>query len=105
MERDEFQKIIESQKDDREKDLQLEKDRGDLLKKHAEEIRKQIALNEEKKRQEERLKLEEGKKMKDQLESHKERLEEIKQAKLEELKSMGIKDKYTAELNKKKILI
>ena len=51
MERDEFQKIIESQKDDREKDLQLEKDRGDLLKKHAEEIRKQIALNEEKKRQ------------------------------------------------------
>ena len=105
VERDEFQKIIETQKDEREKELQLEKERADLLRKHAEELRKQISMNEENKKELEKMKLEEGKKTKEELENHKRKLEEIKNQKLQELRGMGVKDKYTTELAKKKIVI
>ena len=85
--------------------LKLEKEKEDLLKKHAEELRKQISLNEELKKQAERDRLEEGKKIKDNLANHKQLLENIKSKKLEDLKGLGIKDKYTSELARKKIVI
>jgi hypothetical protein len=83
----------------------LEKEKDELLKKHAEELRKQISLNEELKKQGERDRLEEGKKIKDNLANHKKLLEKIKNEKLEELKGAGIKEKYTSELARKKIVI
>ena len=76
-----------------------------MLKKHAEELRKQIALNEEKNKQNERLRLEEGKKIKDDLRREKALLENIKSRKLEELKAENIQEKYTAELARKKIIL
>ena len=105
MERDEFQRIIQAQKQERDIELKLEKEKEDLLKNHAEELRKQIALNEELKKQGERDRLEEGKKIKDNLKNHKQLLENIKSKKLDELKGLTIKEKYTSELARKKIVI
>lgn len=105
MERDEFQRIIQAQKQDRDIELKLEKEKEELLKKHAEELRKQISLNEELKKQAERDRLEEGKKIKDNLANHKKLLENIKSKKLDDLKGLGINEKYTSELARKKIVI
>lgn len=52
---------------------------------HAQELRKQIILSEDEKKQEERDKLEEGKKIKDGLNKYKTTLENIKQQKLQNL--------------------
>ena len=104
-ERDDFQKTILGQKQEKDLELKIDKEREEMLKKHAEELRKQISIKEELRKQEERDRLEEGKKIKDQLKRHKEILEDIKYKKLEELKKQGIPDKYTAELSRKKITI
>lgn len=101
--RNEFQRIIQEQKRDRDIELRLEQDKHDMVKKHAEELKKQIALGDEKKKQEKRNLLEEGKKIKDNLKNQKKVLEEIKQKKLEQLKEESIPEKYTVDLQKKKI--
>jgi hypothetical protein len=46
LERDEFQRIIQAQKAERDLELKLEQERELLIKKHAEELRKQISLQE-----------------------------------------------------------
>jgi hypothetical protein len=49
--------------------------------------------------------LEEGKKIRDNLQGQKVLIERIKETKLETLKNYGIQEKYTAELSKKKVII
>ncbi|CAK89143.1 unnamed protein product (macronuclear) [Paramecium tetraurelia] len=105
LERDEFQKVIQKQKQERENEIKIFQDKEALRKKHAEELRKQIIQNEERKKQEERDKLEEGKKIKDRLNQEKRLLESIKDTKLKDLNEKSIPDKYKAELAKKKIVI
>lgn len=56
-------------------------------------------------KQADRDKLEEGKKIKDQMKKYKETLEEIRAKKLNELEKLGIDQKYQAELKKKNIVI
>ena len=77
----------------------------DLRLLHAQELRKQIILSDDQKKQEERDKLEEGKKIKDNLNKYKACLENIKMQKLNNLKKLGISEKYKTELEKKKIII
>ena len=62
-------------------------------------------MSEDEKKQEERDKLEEGKKIKDGLNKYKTTLENIKQQKLTNLQNLGISGKYQTELAKKKIII
>ena len=104
-ERDEFQKIIASQKAGRENELNMEFAKSMRVKDHNDQLKKQIAVHEEKKRQERREFLEEGKKVRDKLAEEKKLLEIIKNQKLEELIDMGIASKYTAELARKRIAI
>lgn len=54
LERDEFQRIIQKQKNERENEIKLQQEKETLIKRHAEELRKQISLNEEQKKQGER---------------------------------------------------
>jgi len=103
--RDEFQRIIVTQKQDRDLELKLEQERKGKIKEHADELKKQIALNEEKKKQDKRDYLEEGKKVKDNLTHQKRLLEDIKSNKLQHLKEHSIPDKYHYDLAKKKIVI
>ena len=101
--RDEFQRVIHEQKRDRDVDLKLEQEKNEMVKKHADELKKQIALNNEKKKQEKRNLLEEGKKVKDKLKTQQKVLEEMKSKKIEELRGTNIPQKYTMDLQKKKI--
>jgi len=101
--RDEFQRIIENQKIQRDLEEKMKQERQALIRQHAEELKKQILINEEKARQAKRTYLEEGKKIKDNLANEKRTLEHLKANKLVELISYGVPEKYTAELARKKI--
>jgi hypothetical protein len=103
--RDEFQRIIVTQKQDRDLELKLEQEKKSKVREHADELKKQMALNEEKKKQDKRDYLEEGKKVKDNLTKQKRLLEDIKTQKMEHLKENSIPDKYHYDLAKKKIVI
>jgi len=103
--RDEFQRIIVAQKQERDVELKLEQERKQKMKEHADELKKQMALGEEKKKQDKRNYLEEGKKIKDNLKAQKQLLEDIKDNKLSELKDTGIPGKYQFDLAKMKIVI
>jgi len=104
-ERDEFQRIVNAQKLDRDSELKVENDKASRLKNHSDQLKSQISANEEKKKQERREFLEEGKKIRDKLKGEKNLLETIKDQKLGELDELGIESKYTAELQKKRIAI
>lgn len=66
------------------------------------DIQKEIALKEEKKKQEMRIKYEEGKAIKDKEAAVKRMLEEVRKSKLEVLKNYNIPAKYQIELASKK---
>ena len=103
--RDEFQRIIQEQKKERDIELKLDQDRQELVRKHAEELKKQMALAEEKRKQDKRSKLEEGKQIKDNLKNQQRVLDAMKAKKLEELRQHGIPEKYTVDLQKKKVVV
>lgn len=60
-------------------------------------------LNEEGRLQHRREYLEEGRQLRKKQEEEKAKLEKIKAAKLNHLRSVGVPDKYSAELARKKI--
>ena len=70
--------------------------------KHADEIRNQIIINEEKTKRERQKFLEDGNKLRAKREQESKHLEDIKQKKLEELRSAGVHQKYWAELEAKR---
>ena len=70
--------------------------------KHADEIRNQIIINEEKTKRERQKFLEDGNKLRAKREQESKHLEDIKQKKLEELRSAGVPQKYWAELEAKR---
>mmetsp|Transcript_41346 Transcript_41346/g.36700 ORF Transcript_41346/g.36700 Transcript_41346/m.36700 type:complete len:152 (+) Transcript_41346:1106-1561(+) len=101
--RDEFQRIIVQQKIERDIELKLDQDRKAMVKDHADQLKKQIALNEEKKKQDKRTLLEEGKKVKDKLASEQKTLEGLKSKKMAVLQATGVNEKYIGDLARKKI--
>jgi len=103
--RDEFHKVIVQQKLERDLEIKVEQDRKALVMDHANQLKKQMALNEEKAKQDNRNRLEEGKKIKDKLANEKKILEKLKQEKITELKSHDIPEKYLSDLLKKKMVV
>ncbi len=101
----EFDRILQNQKLERELEFMRDKERVDRMKDHSHQLKKQIAINEEKTRQDKKELLEEGKKIKDKLSAEKKLLETIKGQKIDELLNTGIESKYTAELARKRIMI
>ena len=69
------------------------------------EILTQVATNEKRKVKEKKERLSECVQDQQKLEGQKQRLEAIKQRKIEELKSSGVPSKYIAELTRKRIAI
>jgi hypothetical protein len=102
-EREEFMRIIRSQKEDAEKDRQIEEEKKSILHQHSHQLRTQIIQNEEYKKQDRLDYLEEGRRVRQNLENERKRLEQIKHNKLSELQHLGISDKYQADLSRKKI--
>lgn len=102
-EREEFMRIIRSQKEEAEKERQIELEKKNILKNHSHQLRTQIIQNEEVKKQERLDYLEEGRRVRQNLENENKRLKQIKGDKLKEIQSLGISEKYQADLAKKKI--
>jgi hypothetical protein len=65
-----------------------------MIRKHALELKKQIAINEEKKQLSQKMYLEEGRKIKETLSENTHILERIKSEKREQLVRLGIPEKY-----------
>ena len=103
-ERDDFLRIIERQKEEEEKERQLEAEKKTALQKHANVIRAQITKNSTVTQQERLDYLEEGKKVRQRLEEERLKVEAIKQQKLAQIQGLGIEPKYQYELAKKKIV-
>lgn len=81
----------------------LEKERKELLKKHANELKKQIVDKEENKEQSTKKKEIENKKFQETWEAQKTLVEKIKVDKINELKSLNVPEKYIVELQNKPI--
>lgn len=103
-ERDDFLRIIERQKEEEQKERDLEEEKKRQLRNHANVVRQQISKNEQINQQNRLDYLEEGKKVRQKLEDERLKLEAIKQSKLNSIQDMGIEKKYQYELAKKKIV-
>lgn len=103
-ERDDFLRIIERQKEDEQKERDMEHERQRQLRNHAEVVRAQITKNAAVKQQDRLDYLEEGKRVRQKLEDDRLKVEAIKQKKLGQIQDLGIEQKYQYELAKKKIL-
>ena len=68
---------------------------------HSKKIREQISVNESDQKQDRLDYLEEGKKVRQEIQNEREKIKGIQGAKIEELKKLGIEDKYMYELQKK----
>lgn len=102
-EREEFMRIIKSQKEKAEMERQIDLEKKNILKNHSHQLRTQIIQNEEIKKQERLDYLEEGRRVRQNLENERKRLEQIKGDKLKDIQGLGISEKYQADLSKMKI--
>ncbi|XP_021506252.1 cilia- and flagella-associated protein 45 [Meriones unguiculatus] len=99
--RDEFERILRTQR------VQIEKDKLEQEKKakgclqHANELRRQVRENQQKQVQNRIATFEEGRRLKEEAEKRRERIEEIKKQKLEELRATGLPEKYCMEAERK----
>ena len=103
MEQEEFFRIIDAQQQKEEEDVQQAMQTMAIRKHHKEELLSQIAANDERRERERKEYLEEGDRLRAKLRAEKEKLETIKQRKLDELATNGIPIKYRSELARKKI--
>jgi hypothetical protein len=100
----EFKKIIEKQVQDKEKEERKIIDRRKLLADHNDELRRQIKEKEEDEKMKAREHLEEGRKIKQGNIEEIKRYEEIKKEKLQQMKEMGIDEKYVVDLEKLSVI-
>jgi len=70
---------------------------------HSQKIRGQIHNKEQIKKQDRLDYLEEGRKVREKIDNERQKLVDIQKAKIDELKTLGIEDKYLYELQKKTI--
>ena len=70
---------------------------------HSQKIRGQIHQKEQLKKQDRLDYLEEGRKVREKIDNERQKLVDIQKAKIDELKTLGIDNKYLYELQKKTI--
>ena len=104
-EKEEYEKILESQIRSQEDERRKEEERVKLRYDHNGELRRQIKEREELEKQKKREYLEEGRKMKQKVLGIKQNIERIKEEKLAELKSLNVQDKYVTPLVKYKLQV
>lgn len=78
----------------KEVEQKLEKERKELLKKHANEVKKQITDKHEGVEQSKKIKELENKKFQENWEAQKVLVEKIKEEKIQELRNLNIPEKY-----------
>merc|ERR1712139_119787 len=102
-EREEFDRIVLVQREaeavENEKECQMK----DARYKHRRDVQEQIQKNEGRRRQERLDYLEEGRKLRKEIEKEKSHLLNIKDRKVQELRTAGVPDKYLTELMRHKV--
>ena len=96
----EYDKNIEVQMKERQLEIEREKKILESLKKYKQDLQKIIASKEEEKKMKQREIIEEGRRIKQNQEEYYNRLKQIKQRKIEELKKMNVPEIYIHNLQK-----
>ena len=104
-ERDEFERIILAQKEAAEAERRAEEVKAETRKQHANQLKTQILTNSEKISLKDREYLEEGRKLRTEIQSEQKKLETIRVDKLNGLRKEGVPEKYCSDLARKKINI
>lgn len=102
-ERDEFERIISAQRQAAEAERKQEEIKADIRKQHANQLKTQILTNAEKEALEKREYLEEGRKLRTEIENERKKIENIRLEKLEGLRNTGVPEKYCSDLARKKV--
>lgn len=103
LEKEEHQRLVQLQQEQMYREAQREEDSRGKKMTLRDEVLQQIKHNQHEREHARQRYLEDGKAVAEQVEAERRRLEAIKAAKLEEMRRMGIPEKYTAELARKKI--
>ena len=96
-------RVIQKQREVEEQERRIAESKKQTLKSHSNQLRTQIVQNDEVKKQERLDFLEEGRKVRQKIDEERHKIETIKDKKLKDLTSLGIEEKYTAQLARKKI--
>merc|ERR1712046_66835 len=102
-ERDEFDRIVHVQREAEAVEVEKEKQMMDARYKHRRDVQEQISKNEAMRRQERLDYLEEGRKLRKEIEKEKKHLNDIKDRKIQEMHVSGVPDKYLTELQRHKV--
>lgn len=103
IEREDYMLQIQKQKQIEQQERKVEEEKKSALVDHSVKIRTQISTNENVKKQDRLDYLEEGRKVREKIENERTKVKDIQAAKLDELKVIGINDKYLYDLQKKTV--
>ncbi|XP_055257950.1 cilia- and flagella-associated protein 45 isoform X3 [Moschus berezovskii] len=99
--RDEFERILRAQREQIEKERLEEEKKATGRLQHANELRRQVRENQQKQVQARIATFDEGRRLKEEAQKRRERIEDIKRKKLEELRATGLPEKYCIEAERK----
>ncbi|XP_012584327.1 PREDICTED: cilia- and flagella-associated protein 45 isoform X1 [Condylura cristata] len=99
--RDEFERILRAQREQIERERLEEEKRATGRLQHANELRCQVRENQQKQVQDRMATFEEGRRLKEEAQKRRERIDDIKKQKLEELRATGLPEKYCIEVERK----
>ncbi|XP_043859130.1 cilia- and flagella-associated protein 45 [Dromiciops gliroides] len=99
--RDEFERILRAQREQIEKERVEEEKKAQERLLHANELRRQVRENQQKQVQERIATFEEGRRLKEEAQKRRERINDIKRKKMEELRATGLPEKYCIEAERK----
>ena len=94
---------IQKQKQIEMQERKIEEEKKSALIDHSQKIRTQISKNDAEKKQDRLDYLEEGRKVREKIDNERDKIKGIQGAKIDELKSLGIDNKYLYELQKKTV--
>ncbi|DBA86937.1 hypothetical protein WJX79_008185 [Trebouxia sp. C0005] len=103
VEAQEFHRIVEENRHSEQQQLEKEMSAMELRQHHKEELRAQMAANEERQKRERAEYLLEGEKTRQKLQAERDFIEAVRQRKLKEMEAEGVPAKYRAELARKKM--
>ncbi|XP_047561091.1 cilia- and flagella-associated protein 45 isoform X3 [Lutra lutra] len=99
--RDEFERILRAQREQIEKERLEEEKKATGRLRHANELRRQVRENQQKQVQDRIATFEEGRRLKEEAQKRRERIDDIKKKKIEELRATGLPEKYCIEAERK----
>lgn len=100
-ERADFERVLHAQQELVEKDRRGEEEKRQAGTEYADQVRQQIREREQQRISQRNAFFDEGVKLDDEAKQRRQRLEDIKRQKLDELRAMGLADKYVNEVARK----